>query len=311
MKSSTPPGPHTPNVSTGTAARTTMLRPPVQPIIATLSHIVLPGPAAGPLRVQHAHITAPSNTALLDHVIFARSLVESDVVAQCSLATHDCLVTSPLRGAVLDVSGCFVGALKRPGGAWALPYGDGIHLCPSTYGPARDDDTRDDRSNIMETDVVESPTTRPRTYGQALVGVRICCGGNVVILRTRITGWQGGAIVIRSEHGPLDCVTIDSCYCAGGGPVQIHIGDGGHGRPRNVSILNTILGYGPSGQPHPVSTADVAGGDGSQSRYVRSEEHRLDPTWVVYRNVSDPLGTALPPPTGWYDPTHDSYSWVF
>lgn len=133
-------------------------------------------------------------------------------------------------------------------------------------------------------------------------GVQLWTGGHLTIRRCVISGWDNSAVFLKTDVGPIDQVTVDQCVLSCGTYFPIFVRDGGHGRPTNVTVTGCV--FDAYQGPTPIST-----GNDLQARYleretkfVRTEAERRDPTWIVWADNVLPDGRPVPPPGGWYTP---------
>jgi hypothetical protein len=145
-------------------------------------------------------------------------------------------------------------------------------------------------------------------------GIQFWQGGNAVIRRNWISGWHTSAILIKSDRelrpgdGPVSNVLIEDNYLAN--PTShwtLYVVDGGHGRPRYITIRNNA--FGPGG---PISAGEDPQ---SQAVFVRTERERDDTVaagndeaaeWIVWHgNYRADTGEEIVPPGGWLDTASD------
>lgn len=130
-------------------------------------------------------------------------------------------------------------------------------------------------------------------------GVQLWTGGHLTIRRCVITGWDNSAVFLKTDVGPIDNVRVEQCVLACGSWFPIFVRDGGHGRPTRVTVTGCV--FDAFQGPTPISTGadQQARYPERETKFVRTEAARKDPTWVVWSGNVRPDGTEIAPPGGW------------
>jgi hypothetical protein len=140
-------------------------------------------------------------------------------------------------------------------------------------------------------------------------GIQLWQGGNAVIRRNWIDGWNTSAIMLKSDlewhvgDGPISNVLIEENYLNNPtGQVTLYVRAGHFGRPEYVTIRNNAFGTGAT----PISSGS---GPSDEAVFVRTERERSDAvaagdrsaaTWIVWSgNYWADTGKEIVPPGGW------------
>ncbi len=283
-------------------------REPLAPVLPVLTRLHLPSPVPGPLRAEHAHFSGEGHVVLLRQAWFSRCLVEARLSPRQALSLCECVVPAMLEGIGFDISGCVLGSVTRPDGLVHRPTGDALRPCLTAVTSSQWRTAPPSQaSSVVESDILNS---HGRYGNQDMHGVQLAWGGNLYMLRVKIDGWCGAAVKVQSDYGPVDKVTLQSCYLGGARRHQLRIVNGGFGRPRNISVLDCCLEVAHPGI-HPLYVGEEPSPSQEPVRFVRTERDRRDATWIVYRGNVDGNGMELPPPDGWFDPDTSTTSMVF
>lgn len=139
-------------------------------------------------------------------------------------------------------------------------------------------------------------------------GIQLWQGGNTVIRRNWVSGWDTAAINLKSSRearpgdGPIKDVMIEENYLSNpSGHFIIYVRRTALGRPQMVTIRNNVLGEG-----SPINTANA---EQESAVFVRTEAERQRAIlagdesareWIVwYGNVDAVTSADIPPPGGW------------
>jgi hypothetical protein len=174
--------------------------------------------------------------------------------------------------------------------------GDGINPTGGKDGP----------TSLVEYSCIERDGTRVADAHHD--GIQIWQGGNAVIRRNWISGWNTSAIMLKSDRelndgdGPVSHVRIEQNYLANpAGHFILYVRDGGKGRPQYVTIVDNVLGPG----------SPISSGRSPKDRatFVRTEAERDAAVlagdesaveWIVWSGNTDAeTGLEITPPGGW------------
>lgn len=273
-----------------TAGLRTLTRPLVLPKLPALTRV--------PAGLQNSEevadglwLTSAGRYGVEEPWVFSRSLLEARLTGRALIIAEYCQIAVMLDGIGFHLRRCRIGSIDRPDGTHRRPTEDGIRPCPLPGS-----DLEPLGSTIVDCDIVN---TDGRNGSVHMDGVQIWMGGKLLIKRTRIDGWWQAGVMLKSDWGPIDDVTIDGCSIAGANYFQIRCIDGGYGRPTNVTVTNCVLAPGVKGGANPMNSGNDRCSVPSQTRYVRTEAERLDPTWIVFDGNVYPDGTEVVPPGGW------------
>lgn len=274
------------------AGLATYARAPITPTPPTTAALVVTNPLEA-LVVTNTWLTATGRVGVNNPVVIDGSFIDARLTGKALIEIRDSTIAAMLDGTRFIIDRCRIGSAQRPDGGHDRATEDGIRPCPlpGSALPAGP-------SFIRDSDIINSDGRNGTIH---MDGIQVWMGGNLVVERCHVNGWWQSAIMLKSDWGPIDDVLITGCYLTGAQYFQLRIIDGGHGRPTNVSIIDVVVDAGYKGGAHPINTGDDRCTTTSQTRYVRTEAERLDPTWVVYSGVVDRDGVEIPPRGGWYE----------
>ena len=277
--------------------------------------------------VPHAHdgkfvdeMIAPNTDVLVDGakarfkgvVVYGRVRGYADPVTTTIVVRNSAIVADHTRR-----------GLALPRGIVKCSYITGNHDGMVIYGRNPDGPTVITRNTIVRDGTVFEDFHED--------GIQMWEGGNVRIDANRIAGWKTSAIMLKTDVGVISHVAITRNYLENAtGWYLLYAMDGGHGRPRFVTVTHNVLGS--SRLDNPIATSRDETGDGKdRAVFVRShrerrrgiEQQRRDPvvrtrrqragmhqsstdarTWIVWNNNIDAeSGREVPPPGGWHRPS--------
>jgi hypothetical protein len=121
-------------------------------------------------------------------------------------------------------------------------------------------------------------------------GIQFWRGGNALISRNWISGFQTSAIMVKADQATISNVTIDSNYLNNPtGYYQLYLCPDSHSL-RNITVTNNAFGKATS----TISTC------GSKLTFVHTEAQRSDPSWIVWDgNYVAGTHALVAPPGGW------------
>jgi hypothetical protein len=130
-------------------------------------------------------------------------------------------------------------------------------------------------------------------------GIQFTKGGNALIARNYISGWQTSAIMIKADLGTISNITIDSNYLNNPtGYYQLYLCPDSHSLS-NITVTNNAFGKASS----TLSTC------GTNYTYVHTEAQRQAAIkagvknanqWIVWNgNYVAATGAVVAPPGGW------------
>lgn len=270
------------------------------PQLPVAARVVLPDRIGGDVAHTGAHVAPASRAVEVQapgSLTLRHSVLERQVFASYGRVTiEDSLIAVAPSGPALTVRRCVVGSVDLPDGRHLRPVLDGLDPCQPggrTFPvPGRPEAIIED-SLIVNTD---------GQYGDAhMDGVQMWWGGPLVAVRNRIAGWSTSCFMLKTDVGPIDRVLIaDNRLDNRDGWYLIYVRDGGHGRPTNVTIRGNVLDRWRAKAP--ISTGNDQGHLQYETKYVRTEAERTDPTWIVWADNVRPDGTEVAPPGGWRRP---------
>jgi hypothetical protein len=121
-------------------------------------------------------------------------------------------------------------------------------------------------------------------------GIQFWRGGNALISRNWISGFQTSAIMVKADQATISNVTIDSNYLNNPtGYYQLYLCPDSHAL-RNITVTNNAFGKATS----TISTC------GTTLTFVHTEAQRQDPSWIVWDgNYVAGTHAVVAPPGGW------------
>lgn len=272
-------------------------RAPISPILSDPLTPVTLGTVLEPRAFACADVTSSTRVATQAVTTFDRCFLQARLTGKTLITIKDSLVPAMIDGVGFYITGSRFGSVDAPDGTHRRPREDGLRPCPLPGSPLPAQP-----SVILDSDIINTDGR----YGAAhMDGLQLWQGGNLLVRGVKISGWWQSCIMMKTDHGPIDDVTIDGCSLSGALYFQVRVIDGGHGRPTNVTITNNVIARGTGGGTNPVNTGDDFCRVSTQTTYVRTEAERLDPTWVVFDANISPEGVELVPCGGWREPVPD------
>jgi len=130
-------------------------------------------------------------------------------------------------------------------------------------------------------------------------GIQFWQGGNALITRNWISGWQTSAIMVKADLAAISNVTIDSNYLDNPtGYYQLYLCPGGHGIT-NITVTNNAF----------AKASYTASTCGDKVTFVHTEAQRQAAInagnksanqWIVWNNnYVASTGAIITPPGGW------------
>jgi Right handed beta helix region len=244
------------------------------------------GPSSGLAAVVNSTLTVPGET--VSNVQAPGDLIAS---ANGSGATQ-CVIGSSFRalGEGVRLDNCTVDDGVQGAGSYDVEHnfitstGDGM----DPTGPG---------SKIIEYNKIWRDGTRVGTEHED--GIQFWQGGNAVIARNWIDGWQTSAIMVKADFGPISDVTIDSNYLNNPtGYFQLYLCPAAHGIS-DITVTNNA--FGKAGFTASTCSSTVTFVHTEAQRQAAIDAGNSDAAhWVVWNNnYVAGTGAVVAPPGGW------------
>lgn len=103
-------------------------------------------------------------------------------------------------------------------------------------------------------------------------------------------------MIIKSDNGIIDDIVSEENYLSNDtdGFYNVYVREAvgsGFGRPTNITVRNNVFERGAT----PISTGSTIA---DQTKFVRTEANRTDPTWIVWSGNKWNDGIEVVPPGG-------------